>query len=157
MHKDTDCTFLPVALNITGKRIVIIGGGRVGLHKATILSRYTRQATVISPTFRAEFDSLPFTRVQKTYAPEDLQGAFLVYVCTEDEILNRRIKADAEALGILVSVCDNPSLCDFISPAIYRDDNICIAVTSNAREVRRSIRIRDRIKAWIEAHREVLE
>jgi siroheme synthase-like protein len=157
MHKESDCTFLPVALNITGRRIVIIGGGRVGLHKATILSRYTHEATVVSPTFREEFAALPFTRVQKSYEPADLQGAFLVYVCTEDEALNRRIKADAEQRGILVSVCDNPSLCDFISPAIYRFEHICIAVTSNAREVRRSIRIRDRIKAWIEAHREVLE
>jgi siroheme synthase-like protein len=157
MHKETTCTYLPVALNITGKRIVIIGGGRVGLHKATILSRYTRQATVISPTFREEFGSLPFTLLQKSYTPADLQGAFLVYVCTEDEDLNRRIKADAEQQGILVSVCDNPSLCDFISPAIYHSEPICIAVTSNARDVKRSIRIRDRIKAWVEAHRDVLE
>jgi siroheme synthase-like protein len=157
MHTETDHTFLPVALNITGKRILLIGGGRVGLHKATILSRYTREATVISPTFREEFQALPFTLVRKPYAPSDLRGAFLVYVCTEDEALNRQVKADAEAMGILVSVCDNPPLCDFISPAIYRDGPISIAVTSNAREVRRSIRIRDRIKAWIEAHREMLE
>lgn len=147
MHKLTDSTFLPVAIRITGRKIVIVGGGRVGLHKATILSRFTDEATVVSPEFREEFEQLPFRLVRKAYETSDLAGAFLVYICTENEELNRRIKSDAEAVGVLASVCDNPSLCDFISPAIFRNGDISIAVTSNARDVRRSIRIRDRISA----------
>lgn len=138
-------TFLPVAINITGRRIVIIGGGRVGLHKATILSRFTREATVVSPQFREEFAGLPFTLVHKPYSPDDLEGAFLVYICTEDEALNQRICADAHRLGVLASVCDNPALCDFISPAIFRAGDLHVAVTSNARDVLRSIAVRDRI------------
>lgn len=150
MHKLTDCTFLPVAIRITGRKIVIVGGGRVGLHKATILSRFTDEATVVSPEFREEFEQLPFRLVRKAYETSDLAGAFLVYICTENEELNRRIKSDAEAAGVLASVCDNPSLCDFISPAIFRNGDISIAVTSNARDVRRSIRVRDRIAAQAE-------
>lgn len=138
-------TFLPVGINITGRRIIIIGGGRVGLHKATVLSRFTREATVVSPQFREGFEQLPFTLVRKSYCPDDLEGAFLVYVCTEDEALNQRICTDAHRLGVLASVCDNPSLCDFISPAIFRDGDLHVAVTSNARDVRRSIAVRDRI------------
>jgi siroheme synthase-like protein len=157
MHTPTTATFLPVALNITGKRIVIVGGGRVGLHKATILHRYTEQAVVVSPAFRPEFSALPFTLRRKAYSPDDLDGAFLVYSCTEDEALNRRVHDDATARGILCSVCDNPPLCDFISPAIHREGDICIAVTSNARDVKRSIRIRDRIRAWAQALPTVLE
>lgn len=138
--------FLPIALNIAGKRIVIIGGGRVGLHKATILSRYTSDAIVVSPAFRQGFELLPFSLVTKEYDPDDLNGAFIVYICTENTQLNARIKKDAEDRGILASVCDNPALCDFISPAIHSYDGICIAVTSNGRDVKRSIRIRDRIR-----------
>ncbi|MDO4164877.1 MAG: bifunctional precorrin-2 dehydrogenase/sirohydrochlorin ferrochelatase [Bacteroides sp.] len=148
MRKNTENIFLPVALNITGKKIVIVGGGRVGLHKATILHRFTDEATVISPEFREGFSELPFTLMQKSYEREDLRGAFLVYVCTENEQLNIQIKQDAEELGVLASVCDNPPLCDFISPAIYREGDISIAVSSNAKDVRRSIRVRDRIKEW---------
>lgn len=138
-------TFLPVALNITGRRIVIIGGGRVGLHKATLLSRFTQEATVVSPLFREGFERLPFTLVRKPYSPGDLRGAFLVYICTEDEALNQRVCADARRMGVLASVCDNPSLCDFISPAIFRQGDMHVAVTSNGRDVRRSIAVRDRI------------
>lgn len=137
--------FLPININISGKRILIIGGGRVGLHKATILSRFTQEATIISPTFHEEFRQSPFTLVRKKYEPTDLEGAFMVYICTENEELNRRIKQDAEQRHVLASVCDNPTLYDFTSPAIFRKGELTVAVASNAKDVRRSMRIRDAI------------
>jgi siroheme synthase (precorrin-2 oxidase/ferrochelatase) len=133
--------FLPININISGKRILIIGGGRVGLHKATILSRFTQEATIISPTFHEGFRQSPFTLVRKKYEPTDLEGAFMVYICTENEELNRRIKQDAELRHVLASVCDNPTLCDFTSPAIFRKGELTVAVASNAKDVRRSMRI----------------
>lgn len=148
-------SFLPININIEGRRIIIIGGGRVGLHKATILERFTDRATVISPEFREGFSQLPFTLVRKHYEPSDLDGAFLVYICTEDAQLNRQIKRDAEARGVLASVCDSPGLCDFTSPAIFRKDNLTVAVASDARDVHRSMSIRDAIRDnfdYLEAH-----
>jgi siroheme synthase (precorrin-2 oxidase/ferrochelatase) len=38
------------------------------------------------------------------------------------------------------------ALCDFVSPAIYKEGHVTIAVASNGRNVRQSIRIRDRIR-----------
>ena len=145
-----DLKFLPVSINITDKKILIIGGGKVGFHKATILNRFTDEATVIAPEFHAGFESLPFTQIKKRYEQSDLAGAFLVYVCTENEELNARIKAESEKLGILTSVCDNPMLCDFVSPAIHKDGNVTIAVSSNAQDVYRSIDIRDQIRKLAE-------
>lgn len=140
-------TFLPVSLNITGRKILIVGGGRVGLHKATILSRFTDSAVVVSPRFEPGFERLPFALIRKEYQPADLEGCFLVYVCTENESLNSQVKADAGRVGVLASVCDSPAQCDFISPAIYGHENVTVAVSSNARNVRQSIRVRDRIAA----------
>lgn len=138
--------FLPININITDKRILIIGGGRVGFHKATILNRFTDEATVISPCFEDGFKDLPFTLVEKEYSEDDLDGAFLVYVCTENHDLNSQIKKQCEERRILCSVCDNPPLCDFTSPAIFKDGDIMVAVSSNATNVRKSMSIRDVIK-----------
>ena len=148
--KREDLTFLPVSINITDKKIVIVGGGKVGYHKASILSRFTDKAMVISPQFHEEFDTLPFKLIKKEYSQEDLEGAFLVYICTENEELNAQIKKDAENKGVLASVCDSPQLCDFVSPAISKHDNISIAVSSNAQNVHKSISIRNRINELIE-------
>lgn len=118
----------------------------MALHKAGILSRFTDDATVVSPEFQEGFAALPFTLVKKGYEPADLTGAFLVYVCTGDEALNERIKADCEKQKILASVCDSPALCDFISPAIYREGNMTVAVSSDAQNVRQAIDVRNRIQ-----------
>lgn len=142
-----DLNFLPISINITNKKILIIGGGKVGFHKASILNRFTDKATIISPQFHEGFKDLPFELIEKKYESTDLNGAFLVYVCTENKLLNSQIKTDAEALGILASVCDNPPLCDFISPAIYKKENVTIAVSSNARDVYQSLDIRNQIQS----------
>lgn len=150
MQESFSNNFLPVSINIANKKIVIIGGGRVGFHKATLLNRFTDEVTVISPEFQKEFDRLPFRQIKKKYDMEDIKDAFLIYICTENEELNARIKRDAEELDILASVCDNPTLCDFTSPAIYKQDNITIAVASNTRNVRQSIAIRNQIRHLVE-------
>lgn len=148
--KREDLNFLPVAINITDKKILIVGGGNVGYHNASILNRFTDKATVISPKFHEKFVSLPFVLIEKKYSPNDLNGVFLVYICTEDKALNAQIKKDAVQKRILASVCDNPPLCDFISPAIFKEGNVNISVTSNARDVYQSIDIRNQIKVLVE-------
>lgn len=148
--EDNDLNFLPISINITNKKILIIGGGRVGFHKASILNRFTDKAIVISPDFHAGFEKLPFALFHKEYEKSDLNNAFLVYICTENESLNAQIKSDAEELNVLASVCDNPALCDFVSPAIFKSDNTTIAISSNARNVHQSINIRNQIQDLVE-------
>jgi len=142
--------FLPVSINISNRRILIVGGGKVAAHKAEILYRFTDQATVLAPEIDEKFQELPFLIKKKEYEPDDLNEFQLVYICTDNHELNRQIKKDAEGRGITASVCDAPDLCDFVSPAIYLNNNITIAVGSDAKEVKRSIAIRNRIKELIE-------
>ncbi|MCC8088875.1 MAG: bifunctional precorrin-2 dehydrogenase/sirohydrochlorin ferrochelatase [Rikenellaceae bacterium] len=142
--------FLPISVNIDEKKIVMIGGGNVALHKASILARFTDKATIVSPEFLDGFHELPFDLVRKRFSPEDLDGAFLVYVCTGDSSLNSEIKYECESRGILTSVCDNPALCDFISPAIYKNRNMTIAIGSDSEDVKRSIRVRNSVKDAVE-------
>ena len=139
-------SFLPIGINIEGRRIVIAGGGNVALHKASIRSAYTENVTVVSPEFRTGFEELGFTLVPSELRPEHLEGAWLLYACTGDSAVNRQIRALAHERGILVSVCDSPSECDFISPAVFRDGCMTVAVGSDSRDVRRSIRVRDRVR-----------
>lgn len=138
--------YLPISINIATARILIVGGGQVATHKAQILSRFTNEATVIAPTISDEIKALQFRCIQKEFEPTDLADVNILFVCTGNHALNAKIKQLAAKQGILASVCDNPALCDFVSPAIHRHDNITIAVGSDAQDVKRSIRIRDRIR-----------
>lgn len=150
MPKPTSVDFLPIGLRIQGRKILIVGGGHVGFHKASLLARFASDVRVVSPSFLEEFQSLPFELKQKEYDPSDLDEVGLVYACTEKRTLNQQIRQDATKVGLLVSVCDAPALCEFISPAIYRQEQVTVAVSSDGKDVKRSIRILNRIRELIE-------
>ncbi|MBR6179498.1 MAG: bifunctional precorrin-2 dehydrogenase/sirohydrochlorin ferrochelatase [Bacteroidales bacterium] len=142
--------FLPINIRISSANILIVGGGRVATHKAQILSRFTSKATVIAKKISNEIKALNFKTIEKEFQEDDLNGVTLLYVCTQDRRLNHKIKLLAQKRGILTSVCDSPFLCDFTSPAIFTSGSISVAVSSDAKDVKRSIRIRNKIKEEIE-------
>ena len=149
--KREDLQFLPISINVTNKKILLIGGGKVATHKGTIMARILdQQVTVVAPEFTDEIRKLPFNFIAKEYEKSDLEGFFLVYVCTGNHELNAQIKADAEAFGILTSVCDSPFLCDFVSPAIHNEGHVTISVGTNGRDAFQSVAIRNQITSLIQ-------
>jgi precorrin-2 dehydrogenase/sirohydrochlorin ferrochelatase len=142
--------FLPISLNITDKKILIIGGSNIASHKISFLEQFTTNILVVAIEVCDTIKAKGYFYMEKPYNNSDLDGAFLVYACTNNRELNQQIKTDALSLGILTNVVDNPGLCDFVSPAIYKHDHITVAVGSNGQEVRRAIAIRDKIKENLE-------
>ena len=64
------------------------------------------------------------TLIEKPYEEGVLEGARVVYACTDDRNINRKIAADAKRRNILACVADDPEFCDFIPAAIYKKDFI---------------------------------
>lgn len=146
--------FLPVSLNISEKKILIIGGGNVALHKIGFLTRYAKyeQITVIAPEILDAVKAKGVNFIEKKYEPFDLEGSFLVYAATNNNNLNIKIKNECEKRNILVNVVDTPEECVFVSPAIYKKDNMSVAVSSNGENVHRSIRWRNKIRDLFEGN-----
>jgi len=147
--------FLPISVKITNKKIVIIGGGRIASHKISFLEQFTKNISVVALEVCETIKEKGYSFKEKLYEKSDLQGAFLVYACTNIRNLNQQIKLDAETLGILTNVVDNPGLCDFVSPAIYKRGHITVAVGSNGQEVHRAIAVRNQIRQHLESNSEV--
>lgn len=147
MRSDYRGTYLPVSLNITDKKILFVGGGKVASHKLASVIKFTSNITILAPEISEELRNQNRLKLlAKEYEPKDLEDYQLVFACTNNRELNVRIKRGANSLGILVNVADDPELCDFISPAIYKNDQISISVSSNATDVKLAIRIRNWIK-----------
>lgn len=144
--------FLPVSFRISDKKILMVGGGKVASHKSLILSRFTKNVTVVAPEISKEIKALPFHFEERPFSDSDLDGVSIAFICTGDTYLNHSIKTAASRRGVPASVCDDTLWCDFISPAISRreGDSLTIAVSSDAKDVRRSIRVRNRIDKLIE-------
>ena len=142
--------YLPVSLDITDKNILIIGGGNIAEQKLKTVSMFTDKITILSLEISADIQKSGFTQIIKEYQSDDLNGYSIVYACTNNRILNAQIKTDVSRKSMLVNVVDDPELCDFISPAIYKKDFMTIAVNSNGVNVLKTIDWRDKIKKLLE-------
>ena len=146
--------YYPVNLNIKGKLCVVIGGGRVAERKVKNLLRYGGRVRVVSPDLTdrlskwASQERMDYTRSE--YRASHLKGAFLVYAATSDRKVNAEIARDAAERRLLVNVADAPTESTFILPAVVRKREISIAVSTNGLSPAKSVRIRDRIKEFIE-------
>ena len=142
--------YLPIAIDISSQKILIIGGGESALKKIRILQRFNAQMEVVAETILEEILSSGITCHQKLYDKSDLKGYLMLYSCTNNEELDRQIAKDGKEAGVLVNIHDKPSLCQFVSPAIYQQGNISVAVSSNAQDVYESIRLRNVIQEYLE-------
>jgi precorrin-2 dehydrogenase/sirohydrochlorin ferrochelatase len=137
--------FLPICVEVKDRPIVMIGGGRIALQKLTTIMRYADTVTVIAPSIDPRISSLPLRAVESAYEPSQLDGAFLVYACTDDREVNRRVAADARSRGILVNVADDTEACAFVSPAVHTNGNLSVAVSSNGSAPRKARELRDHL------------
>lgn len=138
--------FLPVGLNIHNKKILMVGGGEVAAHKLAALLKFTKKIYVVAPEILPEIKKSGVVCREKAYERKDLEGFGIVYACTDQRDVNRRVCADARRHGCLVNVADDPSRCDFISPAIYKKGHMTVAVGSDGRAVKKAVAWRDRIR-----------
>lgn len=133
---DNKRIYYPLFLDITDKQCFVIGGGKVAERKVAMLLESGANVTVISPTATKVLKELArlgkITFFKRAFAPNDIDGAALVFTCTNSPEINKAIKASAALRHIPVNVADNPKLCDFIVPSIIRKDDIMIAISTGA-------------------------
>ncbi len=143
--------FLPISINISNQQILVIGGGKVALHKIQLLKRFTDSFKVIAPEILDDIKVIEGVEyVERKYLEGDLQGHLLVYVTTNDHELNHRISDEAKAYNCLVNIADDSSYSDFVSPAIMVHDNMTVSVGSDGKNVKASIQLRNHIKSFLE-------
>jgi siroheme synthase-like protein len=142
--------YLPISIDISDQKILIIGGGQSALKKIRILQRFEAKLEVLADDILDEILSIGIPCYKKRYEKRDLKGYFMLYSCTNNEELDAQIAQDGKEEGVLVNIHDNPALCQFVSPAVYKEGNIIVAVSSNAQDVYESIRLRNLIQEYLE-------
>lgn len=143
--------FLPININIEDETILIIGGGKVAIHKIESLERFTKRIKVVATEVVPEIRKRGFIEiVEKQYEPADLDGHLLVYAATNNKVLNTQIRNDGRQRRSIVNVVDKPENCDFVSPAIYKQDKMTVAVGSNGENVFAAIHWRNQIRELAE-------
>jgi uroporphyrin-III C-methyltransferase/precorrin-2 dehydrogenase/sirohydrochlorin ferrochelatase len=110
--------------------------------------------TVLSPTVTDELagqiEAGRMTWLEKTYSPEDVDGALLVVAATDDGSLNAAIAGDAERRGALVCDASSAGRSAVIFPALLETDDVTVAVFTDGRDPKMARDTRDRIAALLD-------
>lgn len=134
---------------MSGQRAVVVGGGPVGERKVKGLLAVGAQVEVISPEatarLRAWAEAGRIAWQPRPYQAGDLSDAFLVFAVTNQRAVNARIAQDAAALNLLSNIADAPEEGDFYLPAVYRQAEVTVAVSTSGQSPGRAAWIRDRI------------
>jgi siroheme synthase-like protein len=141
--------YYPVLLRLDGKRCVVFGGGWGTDLRVRHLLDSGAEVTLIAPVASPELACLAKQgRIRweaREYLPGDLEGAFLAIVCPDESSRNAQIWTEAEHRGIPVNTIDDAPHCTFIFPAIHRQGDLVVAVSSSGKSPALATFLRDRI------------
>jgi uroporphyrin-III C-methyltransferase / precorrin-2 dehydrogenase / sirohydrochlorin ferrochelatase len=125
---------LPIFLELSERRAVVVGGGVVAARRAEYLVRAGARVTTFAGELSDEFlglRALPnFRHEARDPETKDFEGSAICFVAAEDERLTAVGRAAAKGAGLLVNVADRPELCDFIMPSIVDRDPLTIAIST---------------------------
>ena len=140
----------PLTLRLSGRRVTVVGGGRVAARRVSTLLAAGARVVVIDASPGAGILALAdqLEVLSRPYAAGDLAGSWLVHACTADPVIQEAVAAEAEAAGIWCVRADSSDSTSAITPASGSADGATVAITSM--DPRRSAGLRDAVVGQIQ-------
>ena len=140
---------LTVCIELSGKKIVIVGGGRVATRKTRLLLEHGGSVTIISPQVSDQLGRLAtegsITWLPRVYESGDLTGAALAIAATNCSVTNAQVAAEAHQKNIPVNMAESPEKGDFILPAQFSRGQLNIAVSTGGLSPAFASAVKDRL------------
>lgn len=146
-------------LNLEEKRIVVIGGGVEGYRKTVSFLNPNSKILVISETFSEQIKKLHASgKVNLRQAHIENAKIFLenlepkpdlLVAATNNRVLNAQLIEYAKAVGCIVYAPDNPSISDFILPAVAKVGDVRVAISTSGKSPLMASVLRRRIEKLI--------
>lgn len=134
-------TFFPLFVNLTEKKILIVGAGSVARRRLDTLSSFCNDITVIAPnasdiTGEGIISSGSLTLINEKFHPGHVTCMQYDYVlaATNDIQVNHEIVLICRQLKTPVNNASCHDDCDFYFPAIVQKDNLTIGISSSGKD-----------------------
>jgi siroheme synthase-like protein len=149
-QKNSVNRLFPVFLKLESLRLLIVGGGYVGLEKLQAVLQNAPEAgiTLVAAQISDEIKELAtgyptLVLVERPFEPADIDGADLVIVAINDREISKEIQGWAKIKGKLANVADTPDLCDFYLGSIVQKGNLKLAISTNGKSPTIAKRIKE--------------
>ncbi|WP_438361104.1 precorrin-2 dehydrogenase/sirohydrochlorin ferrochelatase family protein [Limosilactobacillus kribbianus] len=138
----------PIILNLTEKRVAVIGGGKVARRKIKKLIGAGVKPTVISPVLTEGIDQTKIDWIQDTYQRKYVEEMDMIIACTDDRAVNDQVKAEATHFQLVNNTSDKNNS-DFYNLATLNADDMFISVSTLGKSPSAAKKFKNEIKDWI--------
>jgi uroporphyrin-III C-methyltransferase/precorrin-2 dehydrogenase/sirohydrochlorin ferrochelatase len=121
---------LPLFLNLTGRRVVLVGGGPVAAAKLRQLSAAGAFVHVIAPAVVDEIGQSGASIERRMFRPSDLDGAWLVVAAATPEV-NRDVARAADERRVFVNAVDDPANATAFLSGVVRRGGVTLAISTD--------------------------
>jgi precorrin-2 dehydrogenase/sirohydrochlorin ferrochelatase len=121
---------LPLVVDLVGRRVVVLGAGRVSKQKVALLLAAGAKVTIITEEVVVPVADNIEELVLRPYQRGDLAGSFLTVSATGDPEVNNVVVAEARELNILLNVVDDAARSNFYFTAVHRDGDVVVSVST---------------------------
>ena len=143
-------TVYPAFLKLAGRRVLVVGGGRVAAGKLESLLAAGARVRVVAPEVLPEIESADVEIFMRPFEAQDVDDAWWVVAAAPPEV-NRQVLAAAEPLRVFVNAVDDPPHATAYAGGVVRRDGVTIAVSTGGRAPALSGLIREALDAWLPA------
>ena len=139
----------PVNLLVAGRRCVVVGAGRIAARKIEALLDAGAEVHVVAPELgdavRAWADAGRVTVSERTFAPADLDGAWLATAATPDPAVNQAVFDAGEGRHMWVNAADDPEHCSFTLMSVIRRGDLVITIGTGGRSPALAAHLKQRL------------
>ena len=127
-------SYFPMMMELDRKPVLVVGGGREGTQKIKVLKQFGCVITLISIEATKEAIEASDIYHKRAFEESDVDDGFsLIVSATGERDIDVRISRLAKEKRIPVNIVDNTELCTFIFPAIIKDREVVIGVSSGGK------------------------
>jgi uroporphyrin-III C-methyltransferase/precorrin-2 dehydrogenase/sirohydrochlorin ferrochelatase len=120
----------PVFLKLGGRRVLLVGGGRVAAGKLSGLLDAGAEVTVVAPTVAPEIAQAPVTVIRRSFQATDLDGVCYVVAAAPADV-NAEVAREADGRGLFVNAVDDVAHASAYLGAVLRRAGVTIAVSTD--------------------------
>ncbi len=146
----------PVNLNVAGRRVLVVGAGRIAARKIESLVGCGADVEVIAPEISDEVRALGVKCEERAYVEGDARHYRLVVTATGDPDVDGAVFRDAEQAGIWVNSADDPAHCSFTLPAVVRRGPLLVTVSTTGQSPAMATWLRRRFEGELGPEFEVM-
>ena len=144
----TDHPPYPSGLRLSGRRVLVVGGGQVAQRRIPGLlaagAHVVLVSPVVTPAIEGQVLAAEVAWLERGFTDEDLEDTWYVIAATNDPAVNEQVAKAAEASRIFCVRADDATSATAWTPAVGRYDGLTLAVLGR-REPRRTAAVRDAI------------